>query len=187
MPRNAPWAQFNMKQRWTHDNVFSALLFSELAAYLHQNNILDPHQSGFRAGYLTSLLLSFCRTSQQPDTVNHRLLLCDLQQLGVSGSALFLSHILPHGLDTQGNLWMICVRSLLSPYWGPSGFCPGSYPLLFIHQVTGSFNRVVVCNHESESKQKVWSQIGKSKKKITDETFKCHKTLKSRSAEGAEA
>ena len=43
--------------------------------------------------------------------------------------------ILPQRPHLPGNLERICVRTLSTHYWGPSGFRPGSPPFLTVHQL----------------------------------------------------
>ena len=76
-PRNAleHRSQHQASVNTWREKLFSAFLFSEpAAAYLHQNSLLDPHQSGFREGHLTSLLLCHSAGPLSRLTVNHRLL-----------------------------------------------------------------------------------------------------------------
>ncbi|XP_077937991.1 uncharacterized protein LOC144383603 [Gasterosteus aculeatus] len=84
-------------------------IFNQLSSYLHCNNLLDPHQSGFKAGHSTetallavseqlhtaraaslSSVLILLDLSAAFDTVNHQILISSLQELGVTGSALSL-------------------------------------------------------------------------------------------------
>ena len=84
-------------------------VFNELSSYLHQNNFLDPLQSGFKAGHSTetallsvtesirtasakslSSVLILLDLSAAFDTVDHQILLSSLKAMGVSGSALSL-------------------------------------------------------------------------------------------------
>ncbi|XP_058482380.1 uncharacterized protein LOC131457848 [Solea solea] len=84
-------------------------IFNQLSSYLHRNNLLDPLQSGFKAGHSTetallavteqlhtaraaslSSVLILLDLSAAFDTVNHQILISSLQELGVSGSALTL-------------------------------------------------------------------------------------------------
>ena len=84
-------------------------IFNQLSSYLHLNNLLDPHQSGFKVGHSTetallavseslhaasanslSSVLILLDLSAAFDTVDHQILLSTLKVMGVSGSALFL-------------------------------------------------------------------------------------------------
>ncbi|XP_077938224.1 uncharacterized protein LOC144383653 [Gasterosteus aculeatus] len=84
-------------------------IFNQLSSYLHCNNLLDPHQSGFKAGHSTetallavseqlhtaraaslSSVLILLDLSAAFDTVNHQILISSLQELGVTGSAISL-------------------------------------------------------------------------------------------------
>ncbi|XP_062422208.1 LOW QUALITY PROTEIN: uncharacterized protein LOC134132996 [Pungitius pungitius] len=84
-------------------------IFNQLSSYLHSNNLLDPHQSGFKAGHSTetallavaeqlhtaraaslSSVLILLDLSAAFNTVNHQILIAALQELGVTGSALSL-------------------------------------------------------------------------------------------------
>ena len=77
-------------------------IFNQLSSYLHLNNLLDPHQSGFKAGHSTetallavseqihtartaslSSVLILLDLSAAFDTVNHQILISSLQDLGV--------------------------------------------------------------------------------------------------------
>uniref|UniRef100_A0A8C2WWG8 Zona pellucida-like domain containing 1b n=1 Tax=Cyclopterus lumpus TaxID=8103 RepID=A0A8C2WWG8_CYCLU len=84
-------------------------IFNQVSSFLHCNNLLDPHQSGFKAGHSTettllavseqlhtaraaslSSVLILLDLSAAFDTVNHQILLSSLQDLGISGTALSL-------------------------------------------------------------------------------------------------
>ncbi|KAJ8345671.1 hypothetical protein SKAU_G00298640, partial [Synaphobranchus kaupii] len=86
-------------------STFSSL--NQLSVFLHQNNLLDPHQSGFRTGHSTetallavtealatarasslSSVLILLDLSAAFDTVNHKLLISTLAEMGISGTAL---------------------------------------------------------------------------------------------------
>lgn len=114
-------------------------VFTQLSAYLHQNNLIDPHQSGFKAGHSTetalpavteklhslSSVVILLNLSAAFDTVNHQILL-STHTLPV--------HILPQGPHLQGYLERIDVRTLQPHCWGPSGLCSGPHPLLSVYQ-----------------------------------------------------
>ncbi|KAJ8381209.1 hypothetical protein SKAU_G00019870, partial [Synaphobranchus kaupii] len=82
-------------------------VLNQLSVFLHQNNLLDPHQSGFRTGHSTetallavtealatarasslSSVLILLDLSAAFDTVNHKLLISTLAEMGISGTAL---------------------------------------------------------------------------------------------------
>uniref|UniRef100_A0A8C2XFQ1 Reverse transcriptase domain-containing protein n=1 Tax=Cyclopterus lumpus TaxID=8103 RepID=A0A8C2XFQ1_CYCLU len=82
---------------------------NQVSSHLHSNNLLDPHQSGFKAGHSTetallavseqlhtaraaslSSVLILLDLSAAFDTVNHQILISSLQDLGISGTALSL-------------------------------------------------------------------------------------------------
>ena len=123
-------------------------IFNQLSSYLHQNNLFDPHSSGFKAGHSTetalfavSELLPTARAASLSsvvilldlsaafDTVNHQILISSLQDLGVSGSALslLLSYLKEH---TDRVTWRGSVSEPFPLTTGvPQGFVLG--PLLF--------------------------------------------------------
>ncbi|KAJ8369183.1 hypothetical protein SKAU_G00092110 [Synaphobranchus kaupii] len=89
-------------------------VLNQLSVFLHQNNLLDPHQSGFRTGHSTetallavtealatarasslSSVLILLDLSAAFDTVNHKLLISTLAEMGISGTALswFVSYL----------------------------------------------------------------------------------------------
>ena len=80
---------------------------NQLSNFLTQNNLLDPHQSGFKTGHSTETALLSVTTALQSaraasrssviilldlsaafDTVNHRILLARLSEMGITGTAL---------------------------------------------------------------------------------------------------
>ncbi|KAJ8351973.1 hypothetical protein SKAU_G00234490, partial [Synaphobranchus kaupii] len=82
-------------------------VLNQRSVFLHQNNLLDPHQSGFRTGHSTetallavtealatarasslSSVLILLDLSAAFDTVNHKLLISTLAEMGISGTAL---------------------------------------------------------------------------------------------------
>ncbi|XP_064191712.1 dual specificity mitogen-activated protein kinase kinase 5 isoform X2 [Anguilla rostrata] len=82
-------------------------VLKQLTSFLHQNNLLDPHQSGFRSGHSTetallavtealatarasrlSSVLILLDLSAAFDTVNHKILLSTLAGMGIAGTAL---------------------------------------------------------------------------------------------------
>ena len=84
-------------------------IFNQLSSYLHQNDLLDPHQSGFKVGHSTetallavteslhaarahslSSVLILLDLSAAFDTVDHQILLSTLKEKGVVGSACSL-------------------------------------------------------------------------------------------------
>ncbi|KAJ8333439.1 hypothetical protein SKAU_G00414470 [Synaphobranchus kaupii] len=89
-------------------------VLNQLSVFLHQNNLLDPHQSGFRTGHSTEIALlamtealATARASSLSsvlillylsaafDTVNHKLLISTLAEMAISGTALswFVSYL----------------------------------------------------------------------------------------------
>ncbi|KAK9535963.1 hypothetical protein VZT92_005791 [Zoarces viviparus] len=129
-----------------HLNVLS--VFTQLSSYLHQNNLLDPHQSGFKVAHSTetallvvteslhaaranslSSVLILLDLSAAFDTVNHQILLSTLEGMGVSGSALslFASYL-------TGRSYQVTWRGAVSePHMLTTGVPQGSVlgPLLF--------------------------------------------------------
>ena len=84
---------------------------NQLSAFFSQNNLLDPHQSGFRPGHSTETALLTVKESRQAaslssvlilldlsaafDTVNHYILLSSLGATGICGMVLPLWLFLP--------------------------------------------------------------------------------------------
>ena len=80
---------------------------NRLKAYLEKYHLIDPTQSGFRKGFSTydglarledhirqnqkikhQTLALFVDISQAFDSVNHKALICKIQQLGLTGNIL---------------------------------------------------------------------------------------------------
>ena len=107
---------------------------------LSQNNLLDPHQSGFKTAHSTetanlavtqslraarasslSLDLILLDLSAAFDTVNHQILLTTLAELGIAGSALswFTSYLMNRTKSCclrTGVPQGLVLGPLLSPY-----------------------------------------------------------------------
>ena len=90
-------------------NPSTRAIFNQLSSYLHHNNLLGHHQSGFKTGHSTetallavseqlhtaraaslSSVLILLDLSAAFYTVNHQILISSLKDLAVSGSALSL-------------------------------------------------------------------------------------------------
>ncbi|XP_076155180.1 uncharacterized protein LOC143138640 [Alosa pseudoharengus] len=120
----------------------------QVSDFLSQNNLLDPNQSGFKSGHSTeTALLSVTKALKEAratarssvlilldlsaafDTVNHRILLSILANMGISGSALswFESYLTGRSFNVS---WL---GQLSAPHHLTTGVPQGSVlgPLLF--------------------------------------------------------
>ena len=104
---------------------------NQLSSYLSSNNLLDPHQSGFKKAHSTetALLLILLDLSAAFDTVNHQIVLATLAELGIAESALswFTSYLTNRTYQVTWN------GSLSKPCTLETGVPQGSVlgPLLF--------------------------------------------------------
>ncbi|KAJ8353124.1 hypothetical protein SKAU_G00206910, partial [Synaphobranchus kaupii] len=126
-------------------------VLNQLSVFLHQNNLLDPHQSGFRTGHSTetallavtealatarasslSSVLILLDLSAAFDTVNHKLLISTLAEMGISGTGHFsLSWFVSYLTDRSYQVsWK---GSVSAPHPLSTGVPEGSVlgPLLF--------------------------------------------------------
>lgn len=121
---------------------------TQLTSYLSLNNLLDPHQSGFKTAHSTetallavseslraarasslSSVLILLDLSAAFDTVNHQILLSTLAELGIAGSALswFTSYLTDrtYQVTWNGSLSRSCILDTGVPQGSVLG------PLLF--------------------------------------------------------
>ncbi|KAJ8349446.1 hypothetical protein SKAU_G00245760, partial [Synaphobranchus kaupii] len=115
---------------------------NHLSTRPHTNNLLDPHQSGFRTGHSTetallavtealatarvsslSSVLILLDLSTAFDTVNHKLLISTLAEMGISGTALswFVSYLTDRSYQVswKGSVSAPCPLSTGVPQGGP--------------------------------------------------------------------
>ncbi|KAJ8335100.1 hypothetical protein SKAU_G00407390 [Synaphobranchus kaupii] len=123
-------------------------VLNQLSVFLHQNNLLDPHQSGFRSSHSTetallvvtealatarasslSSVLILLDLSAAFNMVNHKLLIPTLTEIGISGTALswFVSYLTDRSYQVS---WK---GSVSAPHPLSTGVPQGSVlgPLLF--------------------------------------------------------
>ena len=111
-------------------------VYNQLSSYLSENDLLDPHQSGFRTGHLTEMALltvsellgatralsSFSSFYPLWIRVNHQILLSTLAELGITDSALtwFTSYLTNRTFQVTWN------GSLSKPCFMETGVPQGS-------------------------------------------------------------
>ncbi|KAJ8365355.1 hypothetical protein SKAU_G00141860 [Synaphobranchus kaupii] len=124
-------------------------LLNQLSVFLHQNNLLD--QSGFRTGHSTetallavtealatarasslSSVLILLDLSAAFDTVNHKLLISTLAEMGISGTALswFVSYLTDRSYQVS---WKGSVSAPHPVYRSPAGIFTGSSAVLYVY------------------------------------------------------